>query len=88
MFQSIDTKESLWFIKFDIVSFYPSITSELLTRALNFAKSLIFISQEDQDIINQARKSFLYLNNQPWTKKGQEEFDVPMGSFDGAELCE
>ena len=36
-----------------------------------------------------ARKSFLYLHNEPWVKKNlTSQFDVTMGSFDGAEICE
>ena len=31
----------------------------------------------------------LFSNKEPWLKKsGNEEFDVPMRSFDGAEVCE
>ena len=31
----------------------------------------------------------LFNNKEPWLKKsGKEEFDVPMGCFDGAEVCE
>ena len=35
-----------------------------------------------------ARKAFLYLDGEPWTKKGEDIFDVGMGFFDGAEICE
>ena len=35
------------------------------------------------------RKTFLFNNGEPWIKKGDKgNFDVPMGSFDGAEVCE
>ena len=30
----------------------------------------------------------LYVNGEPWAKKGEEVFDVGMGFFDGAEICE
>ena len=33
-------------------------------------------------------QSFLYHQDEPWAKIGSEDFDVPMGSFDGAEICE
>ena len=40
-------------------------------------------------IILHARKTLLFTNGQHWTKKtGDPKFDVTMGSFDGAELCE
>ena len=36
-----------------------------------------------------ARKSLLFYNNTTWIKKGNDNmFDVTMGSFDGAEICE
>ena len=37
----------------------------------------------------QSRKTLLFQNSEPWVKKlGNENFDVPMGCYDGAELCE
>ena len=37
----------------------------------------------------QARKTLLFHDDIPWVKpSGNEEFDVPMGSCDGAEDCE
>ena len=37
----------------------------------------------------QLRKTLLFQNSEPWVKKlGNENFDVPMGCYDGAELCE
>ena len=48
----------------------------------------IIITKEDEDMIMHCRRSFLFCDGQPWTKIGQENFDVPMGSYDGAEVCE
>ena len=39
-------------------------------------------------MINNSRKSFLFLNDQTWTKKKNENFDVTMGAYDGAEVAE
>ena len=39
-------------------------------------------------VIKNTRKSFLYLDEAPWIKKTQSDFDVTMGSYDGAECCE
>ena len=37
----------------------------------------------------QARKTLLFEGTTPWIKKsGDEDFDVPVGCFDGAEICE
>ena len=35
-----------------------------------------------------ARKSFLYNEGETWIKKQSNNFDVTMGSLDGAEVCE
>ena len=50
---------------------------------------MIEISDQDIAIIMQARKTLLFQNGEPWVKKsGTEDFDVPMGCYDGAEVCE
>ena len=47
------------------------------------------ISDKDIDIIMICRKSLLFDNGTAWTKKNHSSmFDVTMGSFDGAEVCE
>ena len=73
---------------FDIKEFYPSITEKLLKDAISFAKKHVRISNNDMKIIKHARKSLLYNDGQPWVKKNNESFDVTMGAFDGAEICE
>ena len=43
----------------------------------------------NSSIIIQARKTLLFEGTTPWIKEsGDEDFDVPMGCFDGAEICE
>ena len=76
------------FIQFDIESFYPSISETLLEKALNFATEHHAISESDRKIINRAKKSILFHDNLCWAKKTGELFDITMGSFDGAEICE
>ena len=87
-FSRIDRKQECTFVCFDIVDFYPSITEDLLTRALVFANRFTRISQQDKDIIFNARKSMLFGHGKEWIKKGTGLFDVTMGCFDGAEICE
>ena len=37
----------------------------------------------------QSRKTLLFQDGKPWSKKDNAcDFDVPMGSYDGAEICE
>ena len=82
-------KKSLRFFKFDVESFYPSISVNLLEKAINWARSLgVEITPRDEKIIMAARRNFLFHNETPWKKKDNPHFDVTMGSFDGAEVCE
>ena len=84
-----DIHTSMTFLCFDIIEFYPSISEELLNEALCFAKLHACISQEDMDIIFHSRKSLLFNNGNSWVKKESSNlFDVTMGSYDGAEVCE
>ena len=87
-FENLQNTQDLSFIQFDIIDFYPSISEELLQKAIQFAKQFIDISDSDCEIIFQARKSFLFHNNIAWEKSKNKEFDVTMGSYDGAEICD
>ena len=89
-FKGIPNKSKHTFIIFDIDNFYPSISADLLNRAIDYAKQFINISQQDIDVIMHARKSLLFdKTSTAWVKKGNNNmFDVTMGSFDGAEICE
>ena len=70
-------------------NFYPSISSNLFKESVEFARHFIQISDDDLSIIMQARKTLLFESTTPWIKKsGDEDFDVPMGCFDSAEICE
>ena len=73
---------------FDIEGFYPSIIERLFINAIQFAKQITEISDYDMSLINQSRKK-LFNEKIPWVKKdGSEDFDVPMGCFDGAVVYE
>ena len=87
-FSNIKNKSSKRFFKFDVVSFYPSITKQLLDYAITWGNQYATLTNEDINIVTHARKSFLFLNSQPWKKKNGDDFDVTMGAYDGAEVCE
>ena len=86
-FKNIENKEKKTFFKFDIESFYPSIKENLLLEAIRWARTMIQISEEEKDIIIHCRQTFLYTEKDCWKKK-ENDFDVSMGSLDGAEVCE
>lgn len=87
-FKKIEDKSLHNFIIFDIVDYYPSITEELMNKALNFAAKFTNISMNDRKVILHAKKTFLVHHNELWKKKNNNQFDVTMGSYDGAESCE
>ena len=88
-FNNITNKDQHRFVVFDIESFYPSISEDLFNEALNFSNMKIGIINQEMSIIMHSRNTLLFNKNQLWVKKsGNEEFDVPVGCFDGAELCE
>ena len=79
-------------MQLDIVEFYPSITEELLDKALDFAEQHTEISEQTRNIVKQSRQALLFTqdekgNKTAWTKQ-KSTFDVTMGAPDGAEICE
>ena len=88
-FSNIREKNRHSFLVFDIVDFYPSISDELLKLSLAYAKQHTTISEEDVEIIMHSRKTLLFDKDEPWVKRGDSPmFDVAMGCYDGAEVCE
>ena len=71
---------------FDIKNFYPS-TKEI-RKKIRFAECYISITNKDIEAIFHARKSLLYYNDEPWVKKGENNFDVTVGAYHGTETFE
>ena len=76
------------FVMFDIKDFYPSITQDLLNKALNFASENTYISKRDIDVIHHARKSSLFDGSHTSIKKQRGLCDVSMGAYNGVEVSE
>ena len=72
---------------FDIKDFYLSISKELLTET-TLAETTINLDYHDKKIIYHSRKLLLFSQEQTWMKKGSDLFDVSIGAYDGAEVCE
>ena len=87
-FKSIKNKKNYKFILFDIESFYPSITKELLEKALEWASRYIGVTVQQKRVVMEASMSFLYNQGNPWVKKGDINFDIGMGAYHGAQACE
>ena len=77
------------FIKFDITKFYPSITKTTLINSLKFAEKFTPITDDDQNLILHSCKSTIFYKNQTWEKINTPNlFNVSMGSYNGAEVCD
>ena len=87
-FQKIPRKDKCKFLKFDIVDVYRFITEGLLTKLLEFAQNYAEFDEHTANIIMPCRQSILFSNGNLWSKKSSPQFDVAMGFFDGAEVCE
>ena len=68
-------------------AFYPSISEALLRSAFEWAETVVEITEEEKDVVNKTKMSLLFVKGKPWVKRSSE-WDVTMGSFDGAETCE
>ena len=87
-FKNIDRKETCLFSKFDTESFYHSISVRIINKATDSRKKFVFFSNDDIFIIIKTRKTLVFHEQAPWIEKtGNKNFDVPMGWFDGEEVC-
>ena len=59
-----------------------------MSKCLGFAETKVQITEDDKKIIYHSRKSLLFDRGNTWMKKGGDLFDVAMGAYDGAEVCE
>ena len=82
-------KKDSSFIQLDNKEFYLSINKDILTNAIQFAKLLTIIDDKDLCLSMYCRKSLLFFRNETLNVKSVEScFDVTLGSFDSAEICE
>ena len=68
------------------MSFYPAISLGLFNRALDWAGESIEVTMEMREIYVKSCQSFLYAKMEPWVKKGDANFDVGMGAYQGASV--
>ena len=87
-FKNIRSKSSSFFIKFDIVDFYHSISKDVILKAINFAKSVSPIQGKFIKTIFGCRKALLFNKNEVCIIKDNPHFHVTMRNYDGAEVCE
>ena len=77
----------IWF--YSCMAFYLEHYFLLIYCCVNWFLSEISKSLLDLQIIKHCRKSLLHHENETWKKKNWDNcFDVTMGSYDEAEVCE
>ena len=86
-FKNIKNKQDKYLIQIDLVDYYPSVTETLLKKAIEFAETVTNITPLEKDLINHARLSVLYHDDEVWMKS-TGLFDVTMGSYDGAQVTD
>ena len=88
-FKSIPNKKGSPFVYFNVENVYPSISEKLLSDAISYARLLIDKTEVEYSITMHSRKMFLFQNSKAQVKKdNNEDFDVPMGCYDGPEICQ
>ena len=79
-YRRLENKPSLSFIVCDIVDYYPSITSDILDQALDWAAGRCPITQDDRELFHHTKNSLLWHEGSSWVKKGEKNFDIAQGS--------
>ena len=76
-------------MQYDIEEFYLSISEDLLKKSINYARTFVDISSNEEETIMHCWKSLLFNNSDICIKKeGSKDFDVTIGSFEGTGICE
>ena len=68
-FKNLENKQNLKFIKLDIEQFYPSISLDLLMKALEWARPLAYFTDKEKNTIIHCRRHFLFFNSKTYVKK-------------------
>ena len=68
-FKAIENKSQFFFIRLDIVEFYPSISENILDTAINFAKQYTDIFDENLRILNIFVNHFYIITMNPDKRK-------------------
>ena len=87
-FRKIKDKKRSTFVRFNIIEFYPFIIKELFGRSLNHAREYTDITEEEIEIILASRKSVLSDSRRSWVKSHVDNFNVPMGAYDSAQVAD
>ena len=88
-FRNLENNSSSLVIIFDIEDFYSSILLSAFNRAIEFGKEISNSLNDENSMIMITRETLLFSDGEAWVKKNEEDaFDVPLGLYDGTEMCE
>ena len=78
----------IYILELKVLKFHVVLSTifRQLTLTLNCYSAMV--SDEDKRIINHSRKLLLVNNQQVWIKKESGLFNVTMGAYEVAEVCE
>ena len=87
-FRNLENNSYSLVIIFDIQDFYSSILLSAFNRAIEFGKEISNSLNDENSMIMITRETLLFSDGEAWVKKNEEDaFDVPLGLYDGAEMC-
>ena len=86
--ESHDTRQRQSFTNFNVESFYPSISKDLVHKALQWAKQRVTIPETEEEVITTACNKVLFKDKGIWEKISSGSHDITMGSYPDAEVCE
>ena len=61
-FKNIKNKDKCVFMQYDIEEYYPSISEDLLRKAIDYARTFVDVSEEEEETIMHCQKSMLFNN--------------------------
>ena len=86
-YKNLKHKNRKNFLQLDIVDFYPSISEELLDKAIDFAEKIVGVEPSIMKTIKNARKTLLFSEDAAWVKNTGLS-DVTQGGLDSCQVCE
>lgn len=87
-FHNIKNNKKATFIQFDIVDFLPSKSKFLLLKSINFDQKYIEITNDVFRVILASRKILLINDTSTWIKRHNDNFDIPMVTYDSAQIAD
>ena len=84
-YENLSDKKNLKFIQYDISEYYGNISKVLFTEAVDWATQFTNIDEKERKVIFESKQSMLFDGSDWWKRKGDDDFLIQIGSWDGAE---